>query len=161
LTFRIQSSAFADGGRLPEAQVFNGMGYTGANLSPQLAWADSPEGTKSFVVTCYDPDAPTGSGWWHWVVVNLPADCRELPEGAGSGRAALPAGALETLNDFGNAGYGGAAPPPGRTDRNIFAVHALKVDRIDVDTKASGAMVGLQVNMKSLASASTTALFGV
>lgn len=160
LTFEVRSNAFADGGRLPDAQVFNGMGYSGANLSPQLAWSDPPAGTRSFVVTCYDPDAPTGSGWWHWLVVNIPADCRELPEGAGSGKAPLPAGALETRTDFGGPGYGGAAPPPGRNHRYIFAVHALKVDHIDVGAEASGAMVGFNIHMNSLGSASITAMFG-
>lgn len=79
-----------DGGKLPHRHVFNGMGYDGDNISPHLAWDEVPDGTKSFVVTCYDPDAPTGSGWWHWLVANLPAETRELPQGAGSGLAPLP-----------------------------------------------------------------------
>ena len=98
-----------EGEKLPQRQVFNGMGYEGDNLSPHLAWDEVPPGTKSFVVTCFDPDAPTGSGWWHWVVANLPADTRVLPQGAGSGIAALPEGAVQTRTDFGKAGYGGAA----------------------------------------------------
>jgi Raf kinase inhibitor-like YbhB/YbcL family protein len=160
MTFRVTSEAFHDGGRLPDAQVFDGMGYTGANLSPALVWEDPPQGTKSFVLTCYDPDAPTGSGWWHWVVANLPADCRALPEGAGSGKGGLPEGAIQTRTDFGAPGYGGAAPPPGPAHRYIFTVHALKVDRIDVDESASGAMVGFNVYGNTLGSASTTALYG-
>lgn len=114
---------------------------------------------KSFVVTCYDPDAPTGSGWWHWVVVNLPADTRVLPQGFGSGLVAMPDGVLQTRTDFGKAGYGGAAPPKGETHRYIFTVHALDVERIDVDEGASGAMVGFNVHFHSLASASITAMF--
>lgn len=114
---------------------------------------------KSFVVTCYDPDAPTGSGWWHWVVVNLPADTRVLTQGFGSGLVAVPDGVIQTRTDFGKAGYGGAAPPKGETHRYIFTVHALDVERLDVDEDASGAMVGFNVHFHSLASASITAMF--
>lgn len=114
---------------------------------------------ESFVVTCYDPDAPTGSGWWHWVVVNLPADTRVLPQGFGSGLVAMPDGVLQTRTDFGKTGYDGAAPPKGETHRYIFTVHALDIERIDVDEGASGAMVGFNVHFHSLASASITAMF--
>ncbi len=100
----VKTQDLRDGEKLPERHVFNGMGYQGDNLSPHLAWDDVPAGTKSFVVTCYDPDAPTGSGWWHWIVANLPADTRVLPQGAGSGVAALPEGAIQTRTDFGKAG---------------------------------------------------------
>lgn len=153
---RVYSQDLHDGDKMPEKHVFNGMGYQGDNLSPHLAWEDAPEGTKSFVITCFDPDAPTGSGWWHWVVANIPAETTSLPQGAGSGKAALPAGALQTRTDFGQAGYGGAAPPAGETHRYIFSVHALDVDNIDVDEGASGAMVGFNVHFHVLASASMT-----
>ncbi|RTF83404.1 YbhB/YbcL family Raf kinase inhibitor-like protein, partial [Serratia marcescens] len=96
MAFRLYSNDLQDGGTMPQTQVFNGMGYHGDNLSPHLAWDGVPEGAKSFVVTLYDPDAPTGSGWWHWVVANIPADVRELPQGAGSGKAPLPSAALQT-----------------------------------------------------------------
>ncbi len=121
---KLISHDLQDGGKLPNRHVFNGMGYDGDNISPHLMWDDVPAGTKSFVVTCYDPDAPTGSGWWHWVVANLPADTRVLPQGAGSGQAELPEEAVQTRTDFGKAGYGGAAPPKGETHRYIFTVHA-------------------------------------
>ncbi|NRH21883.1 kinase inhibitor [Pantoea stewartii] len=153
---RVYSQDLHDGDKMPEKHVFNGMGYQGENVSPHLAWEDAPEGTKSFVVTCFDPDAPTGSGWWHWVVANLPADTTSLPQGAGSGKAALPAGAMQTRTDFGQAGYGGAAPPAGETHRYIFSVHALDVESIEVDAGASGAMVGFNVHFHVLASASLT-----
>lgn len=156
---KLISKDIKDGEKLPARHVFNGMGYEGDNISPQLAWDDVPEGTKSFVVTCYDPDAPTGSGWWHWLVVNLPAETRELPQGAGSGMAPLPATALQTRTDFGTGGYGGAAPPKGRTHRYIFTVHAIDVEKLDVDENASGAMVGFNINFHSLGSASITAMF--
>jgi hypothetical protein len=160
MAFRLFSEDFKDGDSLPEAQVFNGMGHRGGNLSPQLAWADVPAGTRSFVVTLYDPDAPTGSGWWHWVVANLPAACSVLARGCGSGQGGLPRGAVQTRTDFGSSGYGGAAPPPGAPHRYIFTVHALKVDQIDVNESSSGAMVGFLVHMHSLGHASLTARYG-
>ena len=159
MAFRIWSNDFKDGAKLPEAQVFNGMGYQGQNLSPHLAWEGAPEGTKSFVITAYDPDAPTGSGWWHWVVANIPADTTELPRGAGSGGASLPAGALQTRTDFGKPGYGGAAPPPGESHRYIFTVHALSVEKLDIDPEASGALVGFMTHMNRIAKASITAIY--
>jgi Raf kinase inhibitor-like YbhB/YbcL family protein len=160
MTFRLTSADFKDGDRLPQAQVFNGMGHSGGNLSPQLSWDGAPEGTRSFVVTCYDPDAPTGSGWWHWVVVDLPAEIRALARGSGSGQAALPPPALQTRTDFGPPGYGGAAPPPGAPHRYIFTVHALKVASIGVGADVSPAYVGFNVHFNSLGSASLTALYG-
>ncbi len=156
---KLSSQNFNDGDKLPERQVLNAMGYQGDNLSPHLAWDDAPAGTKSFVVTCYDPDAPTGSGWWHWVVANLPADTRELPEGAGSGKVDLPAGSVQTRTDFGSAGYGGAAPPKGESHRYIFTVHAIDVAALEVDENASGALVGFNVHFHSLGSASITAMY--
>lgn len=156
---KLSSQNFNDGDKLPERQVLNAMGYQGDNLSPHLAWDDVPAGTKSFVVTCYDPDAPTGSGWWHWVVANLPADTRELPEGAGSGKVDLPAGSVQTRTDFGSAGYGGAAPPKGESHRYIFTVHAIDVEALEVDENASGALVGFNVHFHSLGSASITAMY--
>lgn len=155
---KLFSQSFNDGDKLPQRQVLNAMGYQGDNLSPHLAWDDVPAGTKSFVVTCYDPDAPTGSGWWHWVVANLPAQTRELPEGAGSGNG-LPFGALQTRTDFGAGGYGGAAPPQGETHRYIFTVHAIDVEQLEVNEDASAAMVGFNVHFHSLGSATITALF--
>ncbi len=156
---KLLSHDFNDGDKLPERQVLNAMGYQGDNLSPHLKWDDVPAGTKSFVITCYDPDAPSGSGWWHWVVANLPAGVRELPQGAGSGKAELPAGAVQTRTDFGSAGYGGAAPPKGESHRYIFTVHAIDVETLEVDENASGAMVGFNVHFHSLGSASITAIY--
>ena len=161
MAFKVWSADFKDGATLPEAQVFNGMGHKVGNVSPHLAWADAPTGTKSFVVTLYDPDAPTGSGWWHWTVANIPASTTSLPRGSGSGQGGLPRGAVQGLTDFGTAQYGGAAPPPGSPHRYIFTVHALKVDHIDVDEHSSGAKVGFMTNMNRLASVSITALYGV
>ncbi|KXV73930.1 kinase inhibitor [Acetobacter malorum] len=159
MAFVLTSPAFTDGATLPQAQVYNGMGQTGQNLSPALEWKNAPEGTKSFVVTTYDPDAPTGSGWWHWVVANIPASVTALPEGAGSGKGGLPEGAVQVRTDFGAPGYGGAAPPPGPAHRYIFSVYALDVPKLDIAPDASPAMVGFMVHHHKLASASLTALY--
>jgi Raf kinase inhibitor-like YbhB/YbcL family protein len=159
MSFRLWSNDLKEDGPMPEAQVFNGMGYTGGNRSPHLAWEGAPAGTKSFVLTVYDPDAPTGSGWWHWVVANIPATAKELPADSGSGKG-LPAGALETRTDFGAPGYGGAAPPPGPSHRYIFTLHALKVERIDVTDQSSAALVGFMTNMNSLGKATLTVTYG-
>ena len=99
MSFRVWSNDFKEGGRLPEAQVFNGMGYTGGNKSPHLAWEGAPDGTKSFVVTCYDPDAPTGSGWWHWVVINIPGSAKELAAWRGQ-RRKLASGRVADAHRF-------------------------------------------------------------
>lgn len=142
-------------------QVFNGFGCTGKNISPALKWTGEPEGTKSFAITVYDPDAPTGSGWWHWVVYNIPADVRELAEGAGdaSGKR-LPSGAVQGRTDFGTAGFGGACPPQGdKAHRYIFTVFALKVDKLDLPADASAAFVGYMLHANKLAVAKFTAQY--
>ena len=155
--FQLTSPAFADQGRLPAAQALNAMGCTGENRSPALAWTGAPAGTKSFAITLYDPDAPTGSGWWHWVVFNLPADARSLAEGP----TPLPRGAIEGRTDFGAPGYGGACPPVGgKPHRYVFTVHALDVATLDVPPEASAAMVGYNLNAHTLAKATLTALYG-
>ena len=159
MTFRLMSNDFAEGGKLPNAQVLNGMGHNGGNISPHLKWEGAPEGTKSYVVTCYDPDAPTGSGWWHWVVANIPASVRELPAGAGSGKAALPQGAMQTRTDFGEPGYGGAAPPPGGAHRYVFTVHAIGSEALEVSPEASAAYVGFQCHFNSLGKATLSAMY--
>jgi Raf kinase inhibitor-like YbhB/YbcL family protein len=160
MAFKLWSRDIQDGAPLPQAQVFNGMGHSGGNVSPHLAWEGAPAGTESFVLTCYDPDAPTGSGWWHWVVANIPADVAELPTGA-SGKGLLPAGALETRTDYGQPGFGGAAPPPGPPHRYVFTIHALKAKTIPVDREASGALVGFMVHMNGIGKATLTATYGV
>jgi Raf kinase inhibitor-like YbhB/YbcL family protein len=147
-------------GTLASKQVYSGMGCTGENISPQLSWTNAPQGTKSFVVTLYDPDAPTGSGWWHWVVYDIPASVTELPEGAGSGKAPLPEGAQQGKTDFGSSGYGGACPPPGsKPHRYIFTVYALKVDKLDVPADATAAYIGFLTHANEIASASLTAKY--
>ena len=160
--FSLSSPQIKPGATLTEAQVFNGYGCSGGNISPALAWRNAPEGTKSFALTVYDPDAPTGSGWWHWVVYNIPAKVNSLPEGAGSGDfAGLPTGAAQGRTDFGSIGFGGACPPVGdKPHRYIFTVHALSVERIDVPDDAPAALTGFMVNANTLAKASFTATYG-
>lgn len=142
--------------------VFKGFGCSGDNISPALAWKNAPAGTKSFAVTVYDPDAPTGSGWWHWVMVNIPAEITSLPQGAGdpaSGKA--PRGAIQVRTDFGAPGYGGPCPPVGHGDhRYVFTVHALKVDKLDLPADATAALVGFNLHFNTLAKASFTAKYG-
>ena len=159
MSFTLISNDFRDGERLPEAQVFNRMGFSGENVSPHLRWDGVPEGTKSFVVTCFDPDAPTGSGWWHWVVFNIPAEARELPRGAGSALASLPPGAVQSRTDFGPPGYGGAAPPPGGVHHYIFKVQALNVAQLDLNSEVSAAMVGFYAHFNGIGTATLTALY--
>ena len=159
MSFRLYSNDLQDGAKMPERQVFNGMGYHGDNLSPHLAWDGVPEGTKSFVISVYDPDAPTGSGWWHWTVFNLPADTAELASGASGGK--LPQGAVEGRTDFGMSGYGGACPPAGdQPHRYQFTVYALKLDKLPLDETAPAAMVGFFVRANTLDQATIEVTYG-
>jgi len=160
--FTLSSPTVKPGSTLTEAQVFNGFGCEGKNISPALKWTGAPKETKSFAVTVYDPDAPTGSGWWHWVVFNIPASVNELPEGAGAADGkGLPAGAVQGRTDFGAPGFGGACPPKGdKPHRYIFTVHALKTDKIDVPPDASAALVGFMINANRLGKASFEARYG-
>ena len=159
--FTLKSADIKPGGTLGEQQVFNGFGCTGANVSPELSWENAPKDTKSFVVTIYDPDAPTGSGWWHWVVYDIPATAKGLPQGAGSGKAPLPEGAAQGRTDFGTPGFGGACPPPGdKPHRYIFTVFALKTDKLDVPADASPALIGFMTRANAIGSATFTAHYG-
>ena len=142
------------GATIPAKHVFNGMGCTGQNVSPALKWSGAPAGTKSYAVTVYDPDAPTGSGWWHWVLFNIPANVTSLAEGVkGVG--------VEGNTDFGAKGYGGPCPPPGdKPHRYVFTVYALKTDKIDVPANATAAMVGFNLHANQLAKTTLTAKYG-
>lgn len=158
-TFRLWSDDLK-GGAFSNEQVYNSFGCTGSNISPHLAWSGAPQGTKSFVITVYDPDAPTGSGFWHWVVANVPASVTMIG-GNASRTPRMPAGSLETRTDFGVPGYGGPCPPVGnQPHRYIFTIHALGVDKLDVNADMSAAMVGFMTNANRIASASFTARYG-
>ena len=160
--FKLRSETIRPNAMLKVEQVFNGFGCTGKNISPALQWTPGPAETKSYAVTVYDPDAPTGSGWWHWVVYNIPATVTALPAGAGdvSGKL-LPSGALQGRTDFGSYAFGGACPPAGdKAHRYIFTVFALKTEKLEVPTDASAAMIGFMLNANKLAKASFTAKYG-
>jgi Raf kinase inhibitor-like YbhB/YbcL family protein len=160
---QVTSTSFGDGDYIPELHVLGantGLGCSGGNVSPQLAWSGAPDGTKSFAVTAFDPDAPTGSGFWHWVVVNIPPDVSELPAGAGSGQG-LPAGALQTRTDFGTPAYGGPCPPMGdHPHRYIFTVFAVGVDQLQqVAPDTSAAIIGFMLHFNTLAKGELEGLY--
>lgn len=156
MTFTLTSHDVIDGGVLADAQV-KALGDT----SPHLKWSGAPEGTRSYAVTCFDPDAPTGSGFWHWTVANIPVDVTELATGAGAvGGANIPQGAVQGRTDYGDAGFGGAAPPPGHgPHRYEFTVFAVDVDRLDVTSDNSGAVFGFNLFFHTLARATITATY--
>jgi Raf kinase inhibitor-like YbhB/YbcL family protein len=157
--FALTSTDVADGETIKNIHVFKGFDCTGENISPQLSWSNPPEGTKSFVLTVYDPDAPTGSGWWHWVMFNIPASMTSLERGVAA--SALPKGIIQSRTDYGAAGYGGPCPPKGdKPHRYIFTVYALKVEKLDADENATPALIGFMTNFNSLGKASLTALYG-
>ena len=159
--FTLTSPEFSDGATIPNAQVFKGMGFNGGNISPALAWSGAPAGSKSFALMVHDPDAPTGSGWWHWIVYNLPAGTHSLAAGAGDPhKKLLPAGAVQGRTDYGTVGYGGPAPPPGPPHHYHFRLYALKVEKLDLPTDASAAMIGFNVRAHSLGEALLTGLYG-
>ena len=159
-TFSVTSATV--GGQATDEQVFNGFGCTGKNISPQLSWRNAPEGTKSFAITMYDPDAPTGSGWWHWLAFDIPASTNGIPAGAGTvNMPGMPAGVVQSITDFGQPGYGGPCPPPGHGPHQyIITVYALKTDKLGLDAKAGAAMVGFNLNQQMLAKTSLVFYYG-
>lgn len=160
--FKLSSADVSANSTIALKQVFNSFGCTGENISPSLKWSGAPKGTQSFALTVYDPDAPTGSGWWHWVVINIPASASGLSQGAGTidGKL-LPPGSQQVNTDFGMAAYGGPCPPPGdKPHHYIFTVYALKVSKLEVPANATAALAGFNINANKLASATFTAYYG-
>lgn len=153
--FSVSSPTFNSATPLPQAHVLNGFGCAGENRSPALSWRDAPQGTKSFAITLYDPDAPTGSGWWHWVVYDIPARVRDLPENAGNSNIQLlPKEAVQGRTDFGSTGYGGICPPKGSgSHRYILTVYALSIEKLPIPADASSAMIGFMIKANQLSSA--------
>ncbi|WP_291619113.1 YbhB/YbcL family Raf kinase inhibitor-like protein [Colwellia sp.] len=160
-SFRLSSQDIAEGKFMSKAQEFTGFGCTGGDLSPQLQWSGVPKGTKSFAITGYDPDAPTGSGWWHWQLVNIPNTVTEVAAGAGSTKKDLaPAGSMQIQNDYGSRGFGGACPPAGHGVHHYrFTIHALSVERLELPLDASGALAGYMINANTIATSTIESLY--
>jgi Raf kinase inhibitor-like YbhB/YbcL family protein len=154
-SFEVQSTDARDGEELAQPQLSGFMGAGGEDVSPQLTWSGFPDSTKSFVVTVYDPDAPTASGFWHWAVVDIPASVTELPTGAGDGSGgALPDGAFQLKNDAGQRAYSGAAPPPGHGPHHYYTVvHAVDVESLGIDRESTPAFLGFNLFSHTLARA--------
>jgi Raf kinase inhibitor-like YbhB/YbcL family protein len=159
--FTLTSSDISEGGTIANAQVFNEFGCKGGNISPALAWSGAPAGTQSFALLMHDPDAPTGSGWWHWIVYDIPASTSSLPAGAGDPKKGLmPAGAVQGRTDYGSVGYGGPCPPPGKPHHYNLKLYALKVPKLEVPAGASAALIGFNVRAQSLGEAQLTGMYG-
>jgi Raf kinase inhibitor-like YbhB/YbcL family protein len=160
--FALTSPDIKSGGTIADKNVANSFGCAGENASPALEWKNPPAGTKSFVLMVHDPDAPTGgSGFWHWVVYNIPADATSLPAGAGkSDGAGLPKGAVQGNNDGGSPGYMGPCPPPGHGKHHYnFTLYALKVDKLEVPPNPTDAVVGFMANMNAIGKAKLTGVY--
>jgi Raf kinase inhibitor-like YbhB/YbcL family protein len=162
VAFSLTSTDIKPGATIADEQVANVFGCTGKNLSPELSWSGAPKGAKSFAVSIYDPDAPTGSGFWHWVVFNIPADTTSLPKGAGDPKGGgMPAGAIQSRTDFGTPGYGGPCPPKGDKPHHYhITVFAVDVDKLDADANATAAVVGFNLHFHTLGKATLTGVYG-
>ena len=161
-SFNLRSDDVADGEMMSENQVYNAFGMTGKNISPELSWSGFPAETKGFAVTCFDPDAPTGSGFWHWVLVDIPVSVTSLPTGTGhSSGSGLPAGAMHLRNDYGSKDFGGAAPPAGDPPhRYVFAVHALDVPSLELESNTTPAVAGFNLRYRTIARAVMIPVYG-
>lgn len=147
-------------GQLNKTQEFNSFGCSGENKSPQLSWTNAPKGTKSFAITVYDPDAPTGSGWWHWLVVNLPKSTDTITTNA-SAQGKLPKGAIETMTDYGSSNFGGACPPEGdNAHAYFFTIYALDVEKLDLTNKSDSALVGYMIHKHTIEKATIISYYG-
>lgn len=160
--FKLESPDIKPNGLMDKKFEANVFGCNGENKSPALKWSGAPKDTKSYAVTVYDPDAPTGSGWWHWSVINIPANVMELKPDAGNvSNANLPPGARQVRIDYGTAAWGGTCPPPGdKPHRYVFTVYALKTDKLDIPAEATAALAGFMIHANTLAKASFTARYG-
>ncbi len=159
-TIVLHSASLSQNATIDNKYVYKGYGCEGENLSPQVSWEGIPAEAKSLAITYYDPDAPSGSGWWHWTVFNISPSVTEIPEGA-SGTEAMPKGAIEGRTDFGESKFGGSCPPVGdKPHRYFLTLHALDVEKLDLDASAPGAMVGYFINAHSIGQAQIMAAYG-
>lgn len=161
-SFSVTSEDVAEGQMMGDRQVYNSFGMTGQNISPQLSWSGFPAETRSFAVTIFDPDAPTGSGFWHWVVIDVPASVTSLPAGAGDASGSgLPAGAFHVRNDYMTKDFGGAAPPAGDPPhRYVIAVHAVDAETLGINSDVSPAVAGFNLRFHTIARGLLTPVFG-
>lgn len=157
----LSSTDIFAGQKMEKNHEFSGFGCTGKNLSPQLSWKDAPSNTKSFAITAYDPDAPTGSGWWHWVVTNVPSTTTSLQTGAGAESSkSMPVGSQTFRTDYGSKSFGGACPPKGdKAHRYQFKVYALNVENLELPPESSAALVGYYLNSHAIEVATLEALY--
>jgi Raf kinase inhibitor-like YbhB/YbcL family protein len=153
-TFTLQSRDL--GGQATMRQVFKGFGCEGENISPQLSWSNAPQGTKSFAITIHDESAPTGSGWWHWLVFNLPATTAELAANAGDvTKKLMPSMATQSKTDYGSYGYGGPCPPVGHgIHKYTMTIYALDIEKLDLNQDTNAAIVGFNINAHTIEKAS-------
>lgn len=159
--FKVTSPEFTANGTFSERQVYNQFGCNGENMSPELSWQGEPAGTKSFAVTIFDPDAPTRSGWWHWLVVNINKDVHHLAGDSGNpANGFMPDGVVQARNDYGTSGYGGPCPPVGKKHRYFITVWAVDVDRLPITPESSGAMVGFNLSDHVLGKAEVIVTYG-
>ena len=160
--FEISSPAIGSDNTIPLKYTANGFGCSGGNVSLPLTWKDVPADAKSLAITMFDPDAPTGSGFWHWLVVNMRPSTTSLPEGAGDpGNAGLPAGAVQARGDAGVSGYFGPCPPQGDPPHHyVITIFAVKTDKLPVDANTSGAVVGFNLHFNTIDKASVTYTYG-
>ncbi len=156
----VRSDTFTDGGAVPQSMVFDGMGCTGQNRSPQLSWSEVPDGTQSFAIVIHDPDAPTSGGFYHWVMFNIPGDTRELAEGDGGAKMPLRHGEILGHNDFGTNAYGGPCPPPGPPHHYNLTLYALGTKGLPLDGTTTGAKLEFTMAEHTLGKAKLTGLYG-
>ncbi len=157
----LRSNTFSDGGNIPQSMVFDSMGCTGDNRSPQLSWSEVPDGTQSFAIVIHDPDAPTSGGFYHWVLFNIPGETRELAEGEGRGKmSAMLHGEVLGHNDFGKNAYGGPCPPPGPPHHYNLTLHALGIKKLPLDGSTTGAKLEFTMAENTLGTAKLIGLYG-
>jgi Raf kinase inhibitor-like YbhB/YbcL family protein len=150
-SFTLSSKSLPQGSAIGSDLYWNNFGCSGKNIMPDLQWTNAPKGVKSYAITMYDKDAPTGSGFWHWVAYNIPAQVSELPGGVDGGK--LSAGVVQGNTDLSKPGFFGPCPPVGRQHHYVYTIHALKVEKLDIDASASAALIGFNLSQNSLGKA--------